>query len=161
MAVKIEDAAIRLLDRLYEIEKQCFSYEAFSKQQLAYLLTDYNTVGLVARVNDEIAGFVLARIDIEKGRSFGHILTVNVAPNYRRKGIAQRLLTEIEVLLKEKGVKECRLEVREDNIAAVNLYQSSGTREWAGLKTTMEPLMGCIFEKLWVSSLKISFKVQF
>ncbi|MGB9915616.1 MAG: ribosomal protein S18-alanine N-acetyltransferase [Candidatus Bathyarchaeales archaeon] len=126
MAIKIEDATIRLLDKLYEIEKQCFEREAFTKQQLAYLLADYNTVGLVARFNDEIAGFVMARIGIERNMMFGHILTVNVAPAYRRRGIAQRLLVEIESMLREKGVKECRLEVREDNVAALNLYRKLG-----------------------------------
>lgn len=126
MMVKIEDATIRLLDKLYKIEKQCFEQEAFTKQQLSYLLADYNTVGLVARVNDEIVGFVIAQIEIERRMMFGHILTVNVAPAYRRKGIAQRLLAEIESMLREKGVKECRLEVREDNVAALNLYQKLG-----------------------------------
>lgn len=126
MAIKIEDATIRLLDKLYEIEKQCFEREAFTKQQLAYLLADYNTVGLVARFNDETAGFVMARIGIERNMMFGHILTVNVAPAYRRRGIAQRLLVEIESMLREKGVKECRLEVREDNVAALNLYRKLG-----------------------------------
>ncbi|MEM3378561.1 MAG: ribosomal protein S18-alanine N-acetyltransferase [Candidatus Bathyarchaeia archaeon] len=126
MAIKIEDATIRLLDKLYEIEKQCFEREAFTKQQLAYLLADYNTVGLVARFNDEITGFVMARIGIERNMMFGHILTVNVAPAYRRRGIAQRLLVEIESMLREKGVKECRLEVREDNVAALNLYRKLG-----------------------------------
>ncbi|MCW4007679.1 MAG: ribosomal protein S18-alanine N-acetyltransferase [Candidatus Bathyarchaeota archaeon] len=126
MAIKIEDATIRLLDKLYEIEKQCFTQEAFTKQHLAYLLTDYNTIGLVARVNDEIAGFILAQIDVERNLLFGHILTLNVEPTYRRKGIAQRLLAGIESMLREKGVKECRLEVREDNVAALNLYRKLG-----------------------------------
>ena len=42
MEIKIETAAIKLLDKLYEIEKQSFQKEAFSKQQIAYLLTSSN-----------------------------------------------------------------------------------------------------------------------
>lgn len=129
MAIKIEDASIRLLGKLCEIEKQCFEEEAFTKQQLAYLLTDYNAIGLVARVNGEIAGFAIARVDIGRNASFGHILTVDVAPVYRRKGIAQKLLGEIETIFKEKGIKECRLEVREDNVAALNLYRKFGYKK--------------------------------
>ena len=129
MEIKIEDAAIRFLDRYYEIEKQCFQREAFTKQQIAYLLTDYNAVGLAARVNCEIAGFVIGRIDIVRNTPFGHILTVDIEPSYRRKGIAQKLLREIEAIFKEKGVKECRLEVREDNAAASNLYQKLGYKK--------------------------------
>ena len=129
MAIKIEDTSIRLLDKLYEIEKQCFEQEAFTKQQLAYLLTDYNAIGLAARVNGEIAGFAIARVDIRRNMSFGHILTVDIAPAYRRKGIAQKLLHEVETIFREKGIKECRLEVREDNVAALNLYQKLGYKK--------------------------------
>lgn len=129
MDIKLEALSIRLLYELYEIESQCFGQEAFSKQQLAYLLTDYNALGLAARVNGEIAGFAIARIDIVENASIGHILTVDIAPSYRRKGIAQKILHEIEALFKERGIKECRLEVREDNAAAVNLYQKLGYKK--------------------------------
>ena len=129
MAIKIEDIPIRLLDKLYEIEKQCFNQEAFTKQQIAYLLTDYNAIGLAARANGEIAGFVIARVDIGRNAPLGHILTVDIAPSYRRKGIAQKLLHEIETIFKERGIKECRLEVREDNVAASNLYQKLGYKK--------------------------------
>ena len=43
-----------------------------------------------------------------------------------RKGIAQILLHEIESVFKEMGMKECHLEVREDNVAALNLYRKLG-----------------------------------
>ena len=129
MEIKIEDVSIRLLNKLYEIEKQCFEQEAFTKQQLAYLLTDYNAIGLVARVNGEIAGFAIARVNIGRNASFGHILTVDIAPAYRRKGIAQKLLQQIETIFKERGIKECSLEVREGNVAASNLYQKLGYKK--------------------------------
>ena len=38
-----------MLDKLFEIEEQCFDQEAFTKQQIAYLLTDYNTMALGAK----------------------------------------------------------------------------------------------------------------
>jgi ribosomal protein S18 acetylase RimI-like enzyme len=123
MEISIEDAS-KFLGKYYDIEKQCFRREAFSKQQLAYLLTDYNAIGLSARVNSEIAGFTIRRIDIVRSIPFGHILTVGVVPSYRRKGIAEKLLNKIEVLFKEKGADECLLEVQEDNAAALSLYQT-------------------------------------
>jgi ribosomal-protein-alanine acetyltransferase len=134
MEIKIEDASIRLLDELCGIEKQCFKLEAFSKQQIAYLLTDYNSVSLVARVNNELAGFIIGQIEIEQNMPAGHIITLDIAPTYHRKGVAQKLLQEIETLFKEKGSKECRLEVREDNTAALNLYQKAGYQKAAKLE---------------------------
>src|SRR5512135_1888031 len=103
MEIKIETANIRLLDKLYQIEEQCFDQEAFTKRQIAYLLTDYNTLGLVAKANNDIAGFIIAQIEIEKESLFGHIITINVSPSYRRRGIAKKLLQEIEIILKQKG----------------------------------------------------------
>jgi ribosomal-protein-alanine acetyltransferase len=129
MNIQIEDLSIRLLDKLCEIEKRCFEQEAFTKQQLAYLITDYSTIGLTALVNGEIAGFAIARVNIRRNVTFGHILTIDVAPAYRRKGIAQQLLQEIETILRERGINECRLEVRENNTAALNLYQKLGYTE--------------------------------
>jgi ribosomal-protein-alanine N-acetyltransferase len=129
METTIEDASLKFLDKFYEIEKQCFEREAFSKQQIAYLLTDYNAFGLAARINGEIAGFIIARIDIGRNVTSGHILTIDVLPSHRRKGIAQKLLCEIETIFKERGIKECRLEVREGNVAASNLYQKLGYKK--------------------------------
>jgi ribosomal-protein-alanine acetyltransferase len=147
MAMKIEDTSIRLLGKLYEIEKQCFGQEAFTKQQLTYLLTAYNAIGLAARVNSEIAGFAIARVDIGRNTSFGHILTVDIAPAYRRKGIAQKLLQEIETIFREKGIKECRLEVREDNVAALNLYQKLGYKKVGKLEKYYGEAHGLYLQK--------------
>ena len=126
MEIKIETATIKLLDKLYQIEEQCFDQEAFTKRQIAYLLTDYNTIALVAKANGDIVGFIIVQVEIENDTLFGHIITVNVAPSYRRKGIARKLLEEIEDIFKQKGISECHLEVREDNNAALKLYQSLG-----------------------------------
>ena len=126
MEIKIETASIRLLDKFCEIENQCFSQEAFTKRQLAYLLTDYNTIGLVAKVNSDVAGFIISQVEIEKDTLYGHIVTVNVAPNYRRKGIATQMIKDTEKILRDKGIGESHLEVREDNSAALKLYQNSG-----------------------------------
>ncbi len=124
MDVKIETATIKLLDDLYELEEKCFDQEAFSKRQIAYLLTDYNTIALVAKVDCSIAGFIIAQVEVEENTEFGHIITVNVAPKMRRQKIATTLLKEIETILKHKGITECRLEVREDNHDAIKLYRT-------------------------------------
>ena len=129
MSVEIEGASIKHLDRLHEIEMECFEKEAFTKQQIAYLLTDYNSTGLIAELNGEIVGFAIAKIYKDKKSATGHILTIDVSPKHRRKGIGLRLLQEIERIFKDKGVRVCFLEAREDNIAALSLYRKFGYGE--------------------------------
>ncbi len=126
MEVKIETATITLLDKLCEIEEQCFDQEAFTKRQISYLLTDYNTIALMAKTDKDIAGFVISQLDVEENTEFGHIITINVAPKHRRQGTATKLLNEMEKLLKQKGINQSHLEVREDNKHAIKLYQKLG-----------------------------------
>lgn len=133
MEITIECATTAMLDELYKIEKQCFKLEAFSKTQLGALLSDYNSVGLVARVNYRLAGFIIGTIEFDQNASVGHILTIEVAPNFQRKGIAQKLLQAIESIFRAQKVTVCYLEVRENNVAALKLYEKAGYRKEAKL----------------------------
>ena len=126
MEIRIETASVKLLDKLFKIEEQCFDQEAFTKRQIAYLVSDYNTISLIAKLESEIAGFILAQIEIENDTLFGHIITINVVPAFRKKGIGSKMMQEMEAILKQKGISECHLEVREDNSPALKLYQNSG-----------------------------------
>lgn len=126
MDLKIETATIKVLDELYAIEEACFDQEAFSKRQISYLLTDYNTIALMAKVAGYIVGFIIAQVEVEENTEFGHIITLNIAPKYRHQKIATNLLKHILDILKLKGITECRLEVREDNHVAIKLYKTLG-----------------------------------
>lgn len=148
MTVTVEDASIRHLDRLYEIEMECFEEEAFTKRQIVQLLTDYNSVGLVARENDRILGFIIAMIYVDRNALSGHILTIDVSPAHRRKGIGQMLLQEIEKIFKTKGVKTSHLEVREDNVAAISLYTKLGYQKIGKLKNYYGNAHGIYFKKV-------------
>jgi len=134
MGFTIESASIRHLDRLYTIEKECFDKEAFTKQQIASLLSDYNSISLIAKISSEIVGFIIGMAYYERNMPVGHILTIDVALAYRKRGIAQKLLQGIEKIFREKGLRAVHLEVREDNIAALRLYQKLGYKKIAKLE---------------------------
>lgn len=147
MKVKIETATAKLLEKLYEIEKQSFQYEAFSKRQIGYLLRDYNSISLVARANDEIAAFAIGRMELEARILFGHIITLETVPAYRHKGIGQKLLKALEDMFVEKGAAESRLEVREDNFFAINLYQKLGYEQVGRVDGYYGDTSGLYFKK--------------
>jgi ribosomal-protein-alanine N-acetyltransferase len=147
METKIEDASIKHLDKLFEIEQQCFTNEAFTKRQIAYLLTDYNTISLIAKTNNQITGFIITQIENQQNKTIGHIITINVSPPYRRKGIAQKLLNQTETILKNRKINETHLEVRQDNIAAINLYQKQGYKKIEELKNYYKTTHGIHLKK--------------
>jgi len=134
MEITIEYAMSGLLGELYEIERQCFKLEAFSKAHLRALLSAYNSVGLVAKVNHQLAGFIIGVIEMDQNAPVGHILTIDVAPTFQRRGIAQKLLQAIEDIFRAQAITTCHLEVREDNTAALRLYEKSGYSKVAKLE---------------------------
>lgn len=147
MRVTVEDASLKHLDRLYEIETKCFEKEAFTKRQIASILANYNSIGLVAKVNGEIVGFVIGMLRQEKGKTVGHILTIDVLPEYRRKGIGLRLLKALENIFRGKGANISVLEVREDNIAALRLYQKLGYKRVTKLEYYYGDVHGVFLRK--------------
>jgi len=147
MTVSIRTASIRDLDSLCAIEKACFETEAFTRQQIATLLADYDSIALVAEKIKRVAGFIIGRLYIERNALAGHILTIDVLPDFRRSKIGTGLLQEMEKLFREKGAKTCRLEVREDNHAALGLYQKTGYKPIAKLKNYYGSTHGICLKK--------------
>jgi GNAT superfamily N-acetyltransferase len=72
----------------------------------------------------QLVGSVLAYSDEEAGR--GVIDDVFVLPEWRRRGIAKRLVGEGIRYFREQGVREVHLDVVQSNGPAISLYRSMG-----------------------------------
>jgi len=134
LSITIQRATVDDLEMLYRIERECFTTEAFTKEQIAYLLQNPNAVSLVAQIDGEKAGFIIGLTYPSNRERIGHIYTIDVAVKHRRKGIGLKLLKELERIFIEKGVETCYLEVRIDNVAARKLYRKQGYIETELLK---------------------------
>ena len=55
-----------------------------------------------------------------------HLLNLAVRPEYRRRGLARRLLRAMQEIGRRAGVGAVFLEVRSSNVEALGLYLSSG-----------------------------------
>lgn len=148
MTVIVQDASVKCLERLYEIEKECFAEEAFTKKQIALLLTDYNSISLTARENGEIVGFIVGMVYLDGKAVNGHILTIDVLLSHRRKGIGRMLLQEMEGIFAQKGVQACLLEVRDGNVAAMSLYHKLGYEEIGRLENYYGNAHGIYLKKI-------------
>ena len=59
-------------------------------------------------------------------RRFGHILQIEVEPQFRRQGIGQALLADCERIAVEKGLPRILLDVWSFNLNAREFYRSCG-----------------------------------
>jgi ribosomal protein S18 acetylase RimI-like enzyme len=71
-----------------------------------------------------LVGSVVAYPDEEAG--WGAVDDVFVLPEWRRRGIARRLVGEGIKYLREQGLEEARLDVVQTNQPAISLYRSMG-----------------------------------
>lgn len=123
--VSISAATAADLEELAALEAVAFTH-GWSTKALAGELRREEGVFLLARAegSSTLAGYACwSRIEDE-----AELLRVAVAPRFRRRGVARRLLTEGLRLLTAAGGRSCYLEVRPDNHGAASLYRSLGFR---------------------------------
>jgi len=129
LQTKVESAKLLDIEELLRIERECFTKEAFTKEQIAILLRNPDAIGLLARVNSEVAGFIIGLVEKHGKIEAGHVYTIDVAVKHRRRGVGIKLLQEMENAFLKRGVETIYLEVRADNQAARRLYQKQGYAE--------------------------------
>ena len=121
----IRPLTISHLDECWRLDQRCFvDGEAYSRETFEYLLTATEAVSYRAtNAGGAMVGFVIGLIEPDHT---GHITTVGVSPEHRRRHLAKRLMAEVESGFKRRNVRIVRLEVRSLNIAAQKLYESLG-----------------------------------
>lgn len=75
---------------------------------------------------DRLVSFIICGYRTDHGQGVCYDGGTGTLPDYRRKGLGNRLLSELIPFLKEKGVSEFVLEVLTENAPAVDLYQKHG-----------------------------------
>ena len=111
-----------------ELEKICFS-DPWSEKSVAYELTNPLSCWLVAVEDGRVAGYIGSQTVM--GES--DMMNVAVHPDYRRRGIAERLVNDLVEALKAFESHCLTLEVRESNDSARALYAKLGFFQ-AGLR---------------------------
>jgi ribosomal-protein-alanine N-acetyltransferase len=110
--------------QIAEIEKLCFS-DPWSENSISSELDSRISLWLVALDGDAVAGYVGSQSVLD----MADMMNVAVHPNYRRQGIAKKLVQALVDALKEKGIKSLTLEVRQSNAPAIALYQQLGFQQ--------------------------------
>ncbi len=114
------------LTKICEIEDASFSRDPYPAFLIQRLLNDENSLFLVATCEeDEIIGYLVSKIEDRAA----HLISLAVLPTQRRLGAATQLLNELTEVLRQRSVREIKLEVRPDNRGAIELYAQFSFRE--------------------------------
>lgn len=124
LTVSVRPAVRQDLDDLVALER-LFPTDRIERSSFARLITRQSAAVLVAVsetgavIGDAIALF-------RRGFKSARLYSMVVAPDWRGRGVAAALLGAVEAAALERGFETVRLEVREDNAAAIHRYESSG-----------------------------------
>ncbi len=109
------------LVEVFELDKK--EPSSWSMQQFEDELRNVNGLHIIAKDSDEVLiAFACSRVIDEEAELF----KLTVSDSCRRQGVGYALLNFLLTQFNEMGVKNCYLELREHNSAALMLYEKCG-----------------------------------
>lgn len=109
---------------VYEVEKNAFPIPwpiSSFEEELNNILATY----LVAKIDNKVVGYIGMLFVMDEC----HVLNIAVDSNYRRNGIATKLVNELFKHCKKHKTAYVMLEVRVTNIPAQKLYSKLGFKD--------------------------------
>ncbi len=123
------------LKQVMRLNETCLP-ENYSSFFYIDIYKQYPHTFIVAEEGGIIIGYVMCRIENSFSgfglRSFsttkrGHIISIAVTPEHRKKGVASAMIKEaLQAMATHEKAKECYLEVRMGNTPATSLYRKMG-----------------------------------
>ena len=126
MSIQIVPMNADHLEELEKLERICFA-RPWSRKMLAEELENQCAAFLVAQ--DSITQQVMGYAGLLVMADGGYITNVAVFPEFRRQGVAAKLIAVFENFARGNKLAFLTLEVRPSNTAAIALYKGFGFEE--------------------------------
>ncbi|MCI8308024.1 MAG: ribosomal protein S18-alanine N-acetyltransferase [Lachnospiraceae bacterium] len=109
------------VERVYAIACESFT-DAWSRALLSAAVNNANEYCIVYDIGGNAAGFAILSMSVDTA----DIEDIAVACEFRRRGIADRMLESLTEYGMSKGIRGFALEVRKSNAPAIALYKKNG-----------------------------------
>jgi ribosomal-protein-alanine N-acetyltransferase len=114
------------LEGMYRLDHRCFEPGiAFTRAQIESFLGLESLEGVAAEAHGRLVGFAIGYL---RRPTLAGVLTLDVDPAWRRKGVGRVLFTDLLERLQRSGATTIRLEVDVRNAGAIAFYRSFGFR---------------------------------
>lgn len=134
MSITIRPMNVDDFAQVYKLGLRCYNvldkpYNYWSIREVANHLEAYPHLCYVAEDNGQVVGFALGEKSYQILENAGHIEWVAVAPEYRRQGLATRLMETLVQVYRELGKKQVVGDISSDNPASRSMARKMGFRE--------------------------------
>jgi ribosomal protein S18 acetylase RimI-like enzyme len=119
---------------VYKLGLRCYNvldkpYNYWSIREVAAHLEGNPELCYVAEENGNVVGFVLGEESYQVLENTGHLEWIAVAPEYRRQGVATRLVEHIMRIYQGLGKEQVVTDISRDNAASRGMARKSGFTE--------------------------------
>jgi ribosomal-protein-alanine N-acetyltransferase len=116
------------LEAIFRLDQVCFAEPfRFSKRAMRQFAEARNALTIVAATEDErIAGFAIAHVERSSDQRAAYVVTLDVSPQDRRRGLARELVATLERQAQTAGCAEMVLHVWVENAGAISFYERLG-----------------------------------
>ena len=126
MALQIRPARASDIDRLVAIENRVFEHDRISRRSFRQLIERETAETMVAEIDGVVVGYCM--VLFRQGSGVARLYSIASDPEAGRVGIGRALLEAAEAAAYKEMRLLLRLEVREENTRAIELYQRNGYR---------------------------------
>lgn len=126
--MRLRPALATDLDALVALEQATFDTDRVARRQWRRHLASPSALVLVATDGAALLGTAL--IFFRAGSRIARLYSIAIATTARGRGLGRRLLVAGERAARDRGATTLRLEVRQDNVGAIALYESHGYRRF-------------------------------
>ncbi len=115
-----------IIDELYYVERSCFG-NPWTEKMLECEINSLLSVLETEERDGKIVGYALGRVVADEAE----LLKICVLSEWRKQGIAEKMLVRLLGKMRENGAAACFLEVRSKNAPALALYEKLGFQKIA------------------------------
>lgn len=126
--IALRTATASDVERLHFIEQQCFKNDRLSKRRMRFYVQAPHAEFVVAQLDNEVVAYAL--LLLRRGTQLTRLYSIAVLNEARGKGLADKLIAELEGRALARGKRFMRLEVSEDNAGAIAVYRRLGFKQF-------------------------------
>ena len=122
MKLSIRKMTLEDIPAVVDLDRKSFSLP-WPERSFRFEITENEMARCwVADLDGRVVGMIVVWLIVDEA----HVATLAANPDYRRQGIAKRLLAHALLHLSEEGARTSFLEVRENNLPAQEMYRKFG-----------------------------------
>jgi ribosomal-protein-alanine N-acetyltransferase len=115
------------LDAMYALDVVCFEEPfRFSRAMMQQAVEDEFARVVIAERGARMSGFAVLQVERVRRELLGYVVTLDVTPQERRRGVAWLMMERLEQDAREAGCAAMVLHVFAGNAGAIRFYESIG-----------------------------------